>query len=154
MKLYRISKNDYIRDLSGFGAQLFGGRWNVKGTAVIYTAECRSLATLEYLVHMPLSYEPFDLSMATLRMPDSVSIEELSAKYLPKDWKTYPPPVKLAQIGSKWAKRKNTLLLKVPSVIVEGEFNFIINPAHPEMAKVKVVEVLPYRFDERLLRNQ
>ncbi|KQC12762.1 MAG: hypothetical protein APR63_10400 [Desulfuromonas sp. SDB] len=152
MKLYRIAKNDYIRDLSGFGAQLYGGRWNLKGTAVIYASECRSLATLEYLVHMPLSYEPLDLSMATLWMPDSVSIEELSVKSLPRDWKTYPPSLKLNQIGSKWVNRRNTLLLKVPSVIVKGEFNFIINPVHPEIAKVKIVEVLPYRFDERLLR--
>ena len=72
MIVYRISKTKNIKDLSGTGARIFGGRWNNKGVSIIYASESRALATLEYLVHVPLSLMPTDLSLAAIKIPDSI----------------------------------------------------------------------------------
>jgi RES domain-containing protein len=151
MELYRIAKRAYIRDLSGSGPRRYGGRWNHKGTAVIYAAESRSLATLEYLVHVPLPYEPLDLGLATILVPDESSIRELQLRELPRDWNKFPAPSRLASLGSDWVRSSESLLLRVPSAVVDHEFNMIINPAHPQMAQVRIGEVRPYAFDERLV---
>ncbi len=153
MHLFRIAKTVYIRDLSGAGPRRYGGRWNHKGTAVIYAAESRSLATLECLVHVPLPYEPLGLSVATLIVPDGASVHELRPGELPADWNRFPAPSSLADLGSEWVRGNASLLLRVPSAVVDDEFNLVINPSHPEMAEVKVEDVTTYGFDERLLRR-
>ena len=153
MHLFRIAKTVYIRDLSGAGPRRYGGRWNHKGTAVIYVAESRSLATLEYLVHVPLPYEPLGLSVATLVVPDGARTHEFCPRELPADWNRFPAPSSLADLGSGWVHGNASLLLRIPSAVVDGEFNLVINPGHPEMAEVKVEDVTTYAFDERLLRR-
>ena len=153
MHLFRIAKTVYIRDLSGAGPRRFGGRWNHKGTAVIYAAESRSLATLEYLVHVPLPYEPLGLSIAALCVPDGASTRAFSLSELPADWNRFPAPSGLADLGSEWVRGNQSLLLRVPSAVVDDEFNLVINPAHPEMADVSIEDVTPYAFDERLVRR-
>ena len=135
------------------GPRRYGGRWNHKGTAVIYAAESRSLATLEYLVHVPLPYEPLDLALATICVPDGSSIRELQLSELPEDWNRFPPPSRLADLGSDWVRSGDSLLLRVPSAVVDREYNVMINPAHPEMSRVRIEDVRPYAFDERLLKR-
>ena len=153
MQLFRIAKTVYIRDLSGAGPRRYGGRWNHRGTAVIYVAESRSLATLEYLVHVPLPYEPLGLSIATLSVPDGATERELRLSELPADWNRFPAQSGLADLGSEWVRGNESLLLRVPSAVVDDEFNLVINPAHPEMADVSIEDVTPYAFDERLVRR-
>ena len=81
MQVYRLAKAKHIRDLSGAGARIAGGRWNLKGTAVLYTAESRALATVEYLVHVPIAIIPRNLRMAAIDVPDAAPriAEELKA---------------------------------------------------------------------------
>jgi len=153
MYLFRIAKTVYIGDLSGAGPRQYGGRWNHRGTAVIYTAGTRSLVTLEYLVHVPLSYEPVGLSIATLIVPDGASVRELRLSELPDDWNRFPAQSGLADLGSEWVRGKESLLLRVPSAVVDDEFNLVINPGHPEMADVRIGDVTTYAFDERLLKR-
>jgi len=153
MHLFRIAKTVYIKDLSGAGPRQYGGRWNHKGTAVIYTAETRSLVTLEYLVHVPLPYEPLGLSIATLIVPDGASTRELCLSELPADWNWFPAPGRLAALGSEWVRGNESLLLRVPSAVVDDEFNLVINPGHPEMADVSLGNITTYAFDERLVRR-
>ena len=152
MEVVRIAKTDFIRDLSGFGARTFGGRWNHKGTSVVYTSESRALATTEYLVHVPVSLVPDDLSIATITVPEGASKQAVDINDLPANWRTYPVDPALADFGSEWVGRHDSLLLRVPSVIVEKEFNILINPKHPEFGGVSVTAVDPYQFDPRLLR--
>lgn len=152
MIVYRIAHTRYIRDLSGTGPRLHGGRWNQKGTSVIYTATSRALATVEYLVHLPLSLLPSDLSIVTLDIPDSVHIKEVGLETLPHNWRDYPAPPVLSALGTDWVISSETLLLRVPSAVVQHEWNVIINPGHPEMTQVRIVSVEPYHFDARLLR--
>lgn len=154
MQVFRIAKTAHIRDLSGTGAMLYGGRWNRRNIPFIYTSENRSLATVEYLVHVPLSLIPGDLSMAVLEIPDEIAAEQISIRDLPKNWREYPAPPKLAELGSQWALSGRSLLLRVPSAVVANEFNCLINPLHTEMKRIKISSVEGYRIDDRLLRRR
>lgn len=152
MQVYRLAKANHVRDLSGSGARIAGGRWNLKGAAVLYTAESRALATVEYLVHVPIAIVPKNLRMATLDVPDAAPKTAVATSDLPPDWNRYPPPPELARIGTDWIFRNAHLLLFVPSAVVPGERNVLINPSHPDMKHVKIVNVEAYQFDGRLLQ--
>lgn len=152
MLLYRIAKTSYVRDLAGFGAKLYGGRWNHRGTAVIYTSETRALATIEYLVHVSMQTIPRDLSMAVLEVPDDSTSERVPAQSLPKNWRDFPAPPDLADLGTQWAQSQRSPLLIVPSVVVTKEYNVLLNPLHPEMERVVLRTVETYEMDHRLLR--
>jgi len=151
MVLYRIAKTPYIRDLSGSGPRLYGGRWNPKGVGVIYTSENRALAALELFVHLSRVVIPPNLSLASIKIPDTASIKEITLKELPRNWRSFPAPPELAEIGASWIMTKGSLLLRVPSVIMPPEINVLINPAHPEMIGVRIKEVEPYSPDHRLM---
>lgn len=150
MKLYRIAKSAYINDLSGTGARLYGGRWNEKGVPVIYASESRSLAALEFLVHLPITLAPRDLRICRFDIPEDVALTRMRKTKLPDDWKSYPAPAGTMAIGTKWASAGKTLLLLVPSVIVPDEYNILINPQHKDFHKIKK-RVEPFEFDPRLL---
>jgi RES domain-containing protein len=150
MILYRVSRSKYAKDLSGEGARIFGGRWNYKGTPVIYAAESRSLAALEALVHMSQAEFLLTRKMISLAIPKSISSKVIQVPDLPKNWRRYPPPFKLGAIGTKWAAEKKSLLLRVPSAVMPHEFNVLINPLHPDMKHVKIHAVESFMLDPRL----
>ena len=152
MLVYRIAKKGVVKDLSGTGAKLYGGRWNHKGTAVVYTSETRALATVEFLVHVSLSDAPRGLMISTIEIPDKIVPQEVPRGSLPRGWRDYPPPRSVADLGTQWAKAKKSLLLRVPSAIVEQEYNILINPLHSEMAHVVLKDVAAFEFDKRLVR--
>ena len=151
MIVYRIAKTRHIYDLTGAGARIYGGRWNHKGIGMIYTSENRSLASLEFLVHAPHAILPTDLSIAAIRVPDSIISKEISISDLPDNWNKYPSPLKLADIGTRWALSNETLLLRVPSVVIPHEFNILINPSHTDINKIAISKIEKYQFDDRLL---
>lgn len=151
MQVFRISKKAFVNDLTGTGAKTYGGRWNRKGTAMVYTAESRSLASVEYLVHLPMALVPKDLSIACIEIPEHVKPSQLASSKLPKNWRKYPAPDSLAKLGNDWAKSGDSLLLRVPSAVIEDEFNILINPLHPDFNQIKIKDVKKYLFDERLL---
>lgn len=153
MLVYRLAKTKYIQDLTGTGARLYGGRWNHKGTSMVYTATSRALATVEFLVHVPLSLMPRDLSIATLHIPDTLLPKTLAVSALPPTWRTYPGPAALADLGTAWVSALETLLLRVPSAVVEHEWNMLMNPLHPDMVQVGITHVDAYTLDNRLLRS-
>lgn len=153
MHLYRIARTRHVHDLSGTGAHLYGGRWNRRGTGILYTSPTRSLATVEYLVHVPIPLVPAGLSIATIEVPDDTAADEIAPSILPREWRQHPSPPELAAIGTKWAQSPaHALLLKVPSAVVEGETNILIDPLHSEMERVRLADIQPYTFDYRLLR--
>jgi len=132
---------------------MYGGRWNRKDIPIVYTSENRSLATLEFLVHVPLSLLPNNLSISCLEIPDDIMIEQISTATLPKNWRDYPAPPELADLGSEWAMARRTLLLRVPAVVVLDEFNILINPNHPDVERVVITSAESFIFDGRLLRK-
>lgn len=149
MLLYRISKCNYIEDLSGTGARLYGGRWNSIGKPMVYMASSRALALLEVLVHLPPALIPANFCQATFEVPDDIEVLDITK--LPSNWQEYPEPARLKTIGDAFLKAKKHLLLKVPSAIVSEEFNYLLNPAHPGISTVKLTEVKPFTLDERLI---
>jgi RES domain-containing protein len=153
MLVYRIAKQQFIYDLTGEGARLYGGRWNKKGTPVVYTSGSRSLATVEYLVHLPQSVMPLDVCMAELEIPDPESGELVSQDTLPPDWRAFPSPAQLAEIGEAWIRAGLSPVQKVPSAVVKDEWNYLLNPRHPLFQSLKIVSVEDWQFDHRLLER-
>jgi|EndMetStandDraft_4_1072995.scaffolds.fasta_scaffold00801_7 RES domain-containing protein len=150
MVLYRISNCNYAGDLSGTGARLYGGRWNSEGKSMLYTASSRALAVLEVLVHLPPLLVPNNFCITEIEVPEN-SIYTLDLALLPANWRDISPPVMLRQLGDEFLKKCETLVMKVPSSIVPAEYNYLLNPLHPEASKVKVINREPFSFDERLL---
>lgn len=101
-------------------------------------------------MHVPLSIVPVGYLIAIIQIPDNASLQEIDCSKLPQNWKAYPAPAMLAEVGTKWANERKTLLLRVPSAVVEQEYNILINPLHPEMHQVKIIEAKDYGFDGRL----
>ncbi|MDC7127216.1 MAG: RES family NAD+ phosphorylase [Spirochaetales bacterium] len=153
MDVYRIAKKAFVNDLSGEGARLYGGRWNKKGTSLLYTAENRSLATVEYLVHIPLSIVPNDIYIASINLPEKIRIHTVEENELPSNWTEYPSPFQLSQIIEKLIEEKNPLAIRVPSVIVRGEWNILVNPTHQDFNQIKITNIRECFFDKRLLRK-
>lgn len=154
MQVYRIAKKAFIEDLSGTGSRLYGGRWNFKGISAVYTSESRALAAVEMLVHVPLSIFPKDLSIATIEIPEKYISKDLKLSELPKNWKEYPAPLELAEIGTRLLSSGNYVAIKVPSAVVLGEYNIIINPASLHFTKVKIKQVDEFFFDKRLFKEE
>jgi len=152
MLVYRIARKDVVKDLTGAGAKLYGGRWNQRGTAVVYTSETRALAAVEFLVHVSLSNVPSGLMIATIEIPDSIAPEDVPRGSLPRGWRDCPPPRQVSDLGTQWAKSGKSLLLRVPSAVVEQEYNILINPLHSDMRRVKLQRVEKFEFDKRLVR--
>jgi RES domain-containing protein len=149
MIVYRLSKSKFSRDLTGKGAERSGGRWNSKGVAMIYAGESRALCTTEIAVHTPLGNIPFDYEIISIQIPDAL-IGEVNVNSLPEGW-NYIPHSRLTQdIGGRFFSDNLHLVLKVPSVVVQGDYNYLINPNHKDISKVKILEVERFNFDERL----
>jgi len=149
MIVFRLSKSRYAADLSGKGAEKAGGRWNSKGVAMVYTSASRALCMAEVAVHMPLGIVPADYELATIEIPDNY-IMEVRIKELPEDWQALPHSDSTQKLGDNFIREGKYLALKVPSVVVQGEYNFLINPKHEAIKEVRVKHTEPFMFDKRL----
>lgn len=142
MKVYRIERGKYLSStLEGIGASKTEGyRWNSLNTYLVYTSESRALATLEVSVHLDLNEDlPNDRYYVEIDIPDTLKILEFKLSDLPKNWNS-KPPISLTQfIGDRFVDLNEYAVLKVPSAIVPPEYNFLINPKHKDVSKVKVI---------------
>jgi RES domain-containing protein len=148
---YRISKQRHAATFwTGNGARDYGGRWNSKGVAMVYSAENRSLAALEQLVH--LGDEPIlaAFAIASISFDDRL-VKRMEIADLPSDWAAAVGPVSLRTIGDLWIGSASHPVLAVPSAIISGEWNYLFNPAHAEFAGMVKSTLKPFSFDPRLL---
>jgi RES domain-containing protein len=152
MLLYRVTLQAFARDMSGRGAQMYGGRWNPKGLAALYTAETPAQALLEFLPHFPETCAPPNLVLVTISTPDTLKIEEIRQSDLPEDWDAKPPTILTAAIGGNWLMKGATAALRVPSVMLPfgKAWNLVLNPAHPLCSELEIVEVVAISVDPRL----
>jgi RES domain-containing protein len=134
--VHRLTRRKFAgkNPFDGEGSFLFGGRWSSIGTRVCYAATHRSLAILEYRVHIDLALLPDDLVIATLEVPDEIAIAPTPT--LPEDWKEYPAPASLRRIGDRFIAEAQASLMLVPSVLVPQENNVMLNPVHPDARKM------------------
>ncbi len=154
MIVYRLSKKKYKDDLTGRGAEKTGGRWNSKGIPVIYTSESRALCMSELAVHIPYGNIPDDYLLIQIEIPDVEKITEIKTKGLPPDWKSFPHSDQVQKVGDKILKQNKYLVIKVPSAVVQGDFNYLINPKHKNIHRVRVIGSERFTFDERLFKKR
>lgn len=140
------------RAFDGKGARLLGGRWNARGVAIVYTSSTASLAALEVLVHLIPEEELRDFVIFACTFDPSF-VEEVDRETLPSDWKQYPPPEALQHIGDAWAGGGRSAVLRVPSVIIDSEFNYLMNPAHRNFGKIRIAAPVAFSLDMRLIRR-
>jgi RES domain-containing protein len=149
---WRIVKARHAHSaFSGEGARLYGGRWTSRGRRAVYTSASAALAILEVLVHLEAPALLAAYMLVPVGIPDDL-IQRLDPATLPSDWREYPAPARLQELGDAWLDAGVSPALQVPSAIVPAEFNFLLHPAHPEFARILLGEPRPYTFDPRLLR--
>jgi len=153
IRAWRLIKATRVDDaFSGEGARRWGGRWNSKGVRVVYTAESLSLATLEVMVHAPF-YSALRNYVCILvefgpRLSQSITVEDL-----PDKWRAEPIPQAVRAMGDHWIKNQESLIFKVPSVIIPVEYNYLINPSHPDFENLVVHSPERFSFDTRMLKK-
>jgi len=150
MEVYRLAHARFA-DLSGKGGLYGSGRWHHKGHPILYTASSRALAALERFVHESASTLP-PLKMLTLWLPDHLSIDRYTEHQLPDGWDQLPDTEASRDFGAHWLQQNQHAALQVPSAIVRGDYNLIINPLHPQVRELKVVEEVDFYYDQRLQR--
>ena len=149
IRCWRLVKERHAAtSFSGMGARLAGGRWNHPGDAVVYVSGALSLAALELFVHLgPRSKTTLGLIGIPVEIPEDVISDQPA---LPRNWRAQPPPTETKTLGSGWLHSGESCVLKVPSVIVPMEFNFVLNPAHPDFTAIEIGEGHPFSFDPRM----
>lgn len=153
IQAWRIIKAKHATTaFTGGSAKTYGGRWNSPGTAVVYTAGSTSLAILEMLVHLQAQdlmrrYVIFEVSF------DETLVTTVDPARLPKSWRRSPSPATVQQVGDAWVAGGTSAVLRLPSVIVPSEWNYLLNPAHPDFAKITIGPKQPIKFDPRLVKT-
>jgi len=147
MEVYRITLAKYAKQLIAPGSE---ARWNSRGYFVIYTAGSRALASLENLVHRDSEGLKSLFKVIVISLPDEIGIAEISIKGLSENWTKSNNLYLTRQIGNTWLTSLSSCVLKVPSAVIKGEFNFLINPAHPSFSTIKIESLEEFEFDSRL----
>lgn len=151
MRLWRISNYE---DLQGIGGLTKQGRWHSKGKPVVYLAEHPALAMLEVMVHLEVDAEdiPDTFKLLTVDIP---SVDKkcmgLSRNLLTEDWASNTAFTR--RIGNEWLAKGQSALLKIPSAIMPSSYNYLLNPLAPGAEEITIVEVMPFPFDDRLMRG-
>jgi RES domain-containing protein len=149
---WRIIKQKHAKAaFTGEGARLYGGRWNSPGRPMVYTSESRALALAEILVHLessgPLSrYVTFRVEI------DETFVADIPSGDLPKNWRADPAPKRLQAIGDGWLVSQASAVLRVPSAVVVGESNYLLNPFHPDFPKLQIKGPEKFSIDKRLVK--
>lgn len=116
---------------------------------MVYTTESQSLAALEILVHAadPNDLVDLDYVAIPLELDERMIIQ---AAKLPRYWRSYSAPHSTMKIGDPWALAKSSLALRVPRAIIPAEWNYLLNPAHPDFSKLSIGKPLSFDFHSRL----
>ena len=150
MHVFRLLRKKYPIELSGKGAAMSGNRWNSKGTEIIYCAESRALAMAEVAVHISLATLPNDFVMVEIEIPNTVSVSSIPFEELPEGWNSFPHLLHTQHVGDEFVLGKKACVLKVPSAVVPGDFNYLINPNHSGFASIQIVDQADFPFDPRI----
>ena len=150
MEVYRLANTSYI-PLDGKGGLYGAGRWHSMGNLVTYAVSSRALAVLERFIHDADTLSVPNLQMLTIHIPDHMSFDQRFEKDLPKGWDTTENGQQQVSqsIGTAFLKKLAHPYLKVPSAIVSHEYNYILNPLHPDANEIKVISTCSYQYDPR-----
>lgn len=152
VRAWRMTKARHAATaFNGAGAETFGGRWNSPGTPVVYVAGSASLALLEILVHLRPN-DPLDRYVLFEVTFDASLVITIEPATLPRTWRRHPPSPATQTVGDTWARERRSAVLRLPSVIVTGESNYLLNPRHEDFTKINIGPKTQARIDSRLLR--
>jgi RES domain-containing protein len=152
MRLWRICRRRYATKAAmGAGARLYGGRWNSRGVSVVYASTSLALAAVETFVNLEPNLSPADLVSIEGDIPGAVDIRSLDMSALPARWQESRDE-SLRQFADEWNRAGETAALLVPSAAIRGEWNVLLNPAHPDFSKIKFMPPEGFRFDARMFR--
>ena len=150
---WRLAAPEYARTveemMSGEGALRFGGRWNRPGRPAVYLGSSLALAGMELLVHLMTS----DVLRTYRKMPVFIPerlVMHIREEELPNDWSESGLNPVTQDIGDGWLEGAQSAVLQVPSAVVFGETNFIVNPQHPDVRELRAGPVSEFRYDRRL----
>ena len=155
MQVWRICKREYVTSsFSGQGGLLASGRWHRKGSEVVYTAQSLALAALEVWVHVAPNQPLPHYVAVPASIPEDVAIQSFGEDALPAEWRKLPAlDPGLQQIGTDWLVRREAAVLRLPSAVIPAEFNFLLNPLHPDFARIQTGEPVPFEFDRRMWKQ-
>lgn len=125
-------------------------RWSARGRFVIYTAGSRALACLENVVHRSGEGLQDLFRVMVIDVPDYLPVQTIALTDLPDNWTDYQNFVVCQQRGEEWLRQGQTAVLRVPSVIVPQEWNYLLNPAHPNFPQIQLLRSEPFLFDPRI----
>ena len=149
MRVFRLCQARWADTaFSGEGAARYAGRWHFAGTPVVYTATSRALAALEILVHLEIRHAPPSFVLIPAEVPDE-SITKLESP--PPGWDALPAGEAARRAGDAWLRSGASTALQVPSMVVRGEHNLLLNPLHPDFGRIERGDSEPFAFDPRLL---
>ena len=150
LQIYRIAQEPFAMDFSAKAAWMYGGRWNSEGQFALYASASRALALLEILAHAPakmLTIKPYIL--LTLEIADTQPVEQIPLRMLPENWNISGWERETTRLGDDFLKKGKDLLLMAPSVIMPEEWNYVLNPLHPDMKRIKILHRRTITFDKR-----
>jgi RES domain-containing protein len=151
---WRITKRKNAKSaFTGEGARLYGGRWNSPGVPLVYTAQSRSLAVLEMLVHLDSADLLKRYVLFEIRFDDSI-VNSVSPAQLPRNWRTAQSRATLRAIGDQWVANGDSAVLRVPSALVAEENNFLLSPRHKDFRAVDIGKPVSFSFDPRLFESR
>ena len=150
LQAWRIVKEKHATTaFSGEGAYVYGGRWNSPGVRIVYTSGTKALAALETLVQLN---PPVMFRYVIVRVEfDEALVEKVHPAKLPADWFDEPPPPSAQAVGDLWVRQGRSAVVELPSVIIPGESNYLLNPSHPDFTQITISAAEPFAFDPRLL---
>lgn len=149
LTVYRICKNEFINDLSGAGAKLYGGRWNAVGMPAVYTSGSIALALLEILCYIPMQLIKNNYSIAAITIKNA-DIKDILPNHLPHNWQQNKDVCQ--QVAQQIFLNSNYHVIKVPSAVIGQECNFVVNPNAKDL-NITISEIWPLTLDLRL-QNQ
>lgn len=151
MRVYRLTKTRHARSaFEGTGSRLVGGRWNSPGRSVVYTSTHPSTAVLEILVHVRRAELLRDAYMVIeADVPDELVLD-LDSTRLPDGWDAVPETAASTAIGDEWFDTAASVALRVPSAVMRGQLNVLLNPNHPDWDQLVIGAPQPFLFDARL----
>ena len=115
-----------------------------------YAADSEALAALEILVHLSSVGQFPEHICVKVGIPESFVLDIRDFAGLPADWnRRYSGETRA--IGTRWLLEGSSAVLRVPSMVVPRESNYMLNPAHPRVPEIELSEPLEFEFDVRLL---
>jgi RES domain-containing protein len=101
---------------------------------LVHTEDTRLLAAVQW-VTIPVDFDERLIEIA---------------KRLAEHWRELPAPPSTRDFGSQWVMQARSAVLRVPSIVVDGEFNYMLNPQRADFGRLKFGASVPFSFDPRL----